>query len=219
MRLFNIHTHKASPLSNDGYDVLSIVNTYPSNFGEIRNSYPDSYYSCGIHPWYSENGEEQFSLLEQIVQDDKVLAIGEAGLDKLQGPGLDVQMRVFRKHIELAELYEKPLIIHCVKAWDELIALHKEAKSSVPWIIHGYRGNIQQTRSLSLLGFSFSIGEKYNADAIRTIPRGSLFCETDMSEVSILDVYKNIANDLQIDMDELVESVNVNINKSFCKCL
>lgn len=217
MYLFDIHTHRAEPSLTEGYDVISVLNTYPSDFEELEKAGTNNYFSCGIHPWYSENWEQQYSLLEKIVKNEKVVAIGETGLDKLKGADMEIQIQVFRKHIELAGQYRKPLIIHCVKAWDELIALYKEYRASTPcWILHGYRGNVQQTASLSALGFYFSIGEKYNEDAVRTIPRESLFCETDMSDISVYNIYKNIALTLQMDINELVKMISININQSFC---
>ncbi|MDL2303617.1 TatD family hydrolase, partial [Dysgonomonas sp. OttesenSCG-928-D17] len=189
MYLYDIHTHQVKIEDAADYEVKCILNTYPESFHSKKQEYAGGWFSCGIHPWYAQDAAE-LDVLADIVKDDAVLAVGEVGLDKLQGPDMSAQIAVFRQQIELAVGVDKPLIIHCVKAWDELISLYKEYKTSIPWIIHGYRGNPDQTRQLIRLGFKLSVGEYFNPDSLREIPTDSIFCETDMSEISICHVYK-----------------------------
>lgn len=210
MNLYNIHTHKIA-VRSDRYTEICILNTYPQDFYDKKVDSPNVWYSCGIHPWHIKDIESDISLLKDIAVDDRIVAIGEAGLDKLQGPDMNIQIDVFRKQIELAEEFQKPLIIHCVKAWDELIALRKELGGKVPWIIHGYRGNPQQTEQFSKMGFKFSIGEKFNAESLKNIPLESIFCETDMSENSICQIYSNIEEILGVDRYHFVDIVEENI--------
>ncbi|WP_231496810.1 TatD family hydrolase [Prevotella sp. 10(H)] len=155
----------------------------------------------------------QISLLEEIASDERVVAIGEAGLDKMKGPDINIQIDVFRQQIELAVKVGKPLIIHCVKAWDELVALHKEYKTDIPWIIHGYRGNAQQAAQLGKIGFKFSFGEHFNEETLRSLPIESIFCETDTSEVTICKVYSSISDVLHIEINQFVEKIEYNIKK------
>lgn len=215
MHLYNIHTHNIVFYPENGYSVRCILNTFPSEFEKQFQIAEDCSFSCGVHPWHSHNADVELSLLTQLAEDKRIVAIGEAGLDKLQGALLDVQTSVFRKQIELAMQVNKPLIIHCVKAWDELIAVYKEYKPTVDCIIHGYRGKPQQVRQLLDLGFKFSIGAQFNKDTLMNIPLTSLFCETDISDTSIYTVYKNIANTLKIDLKEFVEIIERNVNHTF----
>lgn len=216
MYLYNIHTHNPEQKSCGQYRVKYILNTYPQDFASVRRNTPDLYYSCGIHPWYADRGEGQLSLLQEILADDKVVAIGEVGLDKLKGPEMELQMQIFEKQIQMALDIQKPLIIHCVKAWDELIALYKKYESdSMPWVIHGYRGNPQQTKQLVDIGFKFSIGEKFNTDSLRLIPSDCIFCETDMSDVSICKVYENISSNIGLNINHFATFVDGNICKVF----
>ena len=67
--------------------------------------------------------EESYHRLEEAISNEKVIMIGECGLDKVWGPTLDIQEASFRRHIELSEKHQKPLIIHCVKAYNEIIAI------------------------------------------------------------------------------------------------
>jgi len=217
MDLYNIHTHKVD-LPTGEYKERCILSTSPGDFQEKRTDRTDIWYSCGIHPWYISDEESmayQLRLLKEIVKEERVIAIGEAGLDKLQGPGIDIQIDVFRKHIELSMEIQRPLIIHCVKAWDELIALYKEYKPVVPWIIHGYRRNPQQTEQLGKMGFKFSIGERFNAESLKHIPLDSLFCETDMADISIYRVYEQIAAVYGMDLCQFATCVEENIDMYF----
>lgn len=216
MYLYNIHTHKVDNASCEGYEVKSILNTYPEDFYEKRNQHPDCWFSCGVHPWNAEDSDSQLRILEEIIVEPNVVAIGEAGLDKLRGAEMSVQIDVFRKQIELAMDVNKPLIIHCVKAWDELIRLYKEYEgSNIPWIIHGYRGNPQQTQQLSRVGFKFSIGERFNVDSLKEIPLTDIFCETDESDLTICKAYENISSEIDVDKNHFATLVADNVGRVF----
>lgn len=215
MHLYNIHTHNVVYCDENGYSVRCILNIFPSEFEKQSRTAGGCSFSCGVHPWHSHNADLELSLLSKLVADKRIVAIGETGLDKLQGAPLDVQMTVFRKQIELAMQLNKPLIIHCVKAWDELIALYKEYTPTVDCIIHGYRGKPQQAKQLLDLGFKFSIGAQFNKDTLMNIPLTSLFCETDISDTSIYTVYKNISDALNIDLKEFSETIEQNVNHTF----
>ncbi len=214
MYLYNIHTHKVE-FDKEGYSVKYILNTSPEDFSNKYQIHSDSYFSCGIHPWDAADSEKKLDLLKSIAAEPTIVAIGEIGLDKLKGPDLEIQVNTFRQQIKIAIAVQKPIIIHCVKAWDELIALYKEYKTNIPWIIHGYRGNPEQTKQLSKLGFKFSIGERFNEESIRLIPLHSLFCETDMSAIPICQVYFIVSSVLGIDFNQFVEIVGENMGKNF----
>lgn len=214
MILYDIHTHHRKP-ETEGYEVRCILNTSPDDYASTEKNMENVWFSCGIHPWLSFNSESQFELLKDFAVQDKLIAIGEAGLDKLKGPDLGIQIEVFRKQIELAQKVKKPLIIHCVKAWDELIALYKEYRTDIPWIIHGYRGNVEQTTQLDKLGFKFSIGERFNAEALRYIPIDSLFCETDMSDVFVSKVYSLVCEILNCSTEQFAINISDNMRVLF----
>lgn len=216
MYLYNIHTHNVGHSTTADYQIKCILNTYPEDFYVKKELFPDSWFSSGIHPWNAGSSEGQFEALKEIAGLPGVVAIGEAGLDKLRGAEMPVQVEVFRKQIELAIAVRKPLIIHCVKAWDELIALYKEYKlDEIPWIIHGYRGNPEQTKQLSKIGFKFSVGEKFSEDALKCIPLTDIFCETDMSDLTICNIYENISRVLGLNKNHFAILVAENIIKTF----
>lgn len=117
MNYFDAHTHTFSKEEN----VLSVVNKYPvsENFSHR--------FSIGIHPWFIKvkTLNTQFTVLEEKIQHKNCLAIGECGLDKLTEVDFQTQKEVFVTQIQLSEKYKKPLIIHCVKAHQEIIELKK----------------------------------------------------------------------------------------------
>jgi TatD DNase family protein len=215
MNFYDIHTHQTLlESSNESYRSY-ILNIYPFEFETAKELYRQCLFSCGIHPWNSENSDMQIACLSEIASDKRVVAIGETGLDKLKGASLDVQITVFKKQIELSEKLQKPIIIHCVKAWEDLIRTHRETKPAQPWIIHGYRGNPKLTEQLVKEKFMFSVGEKINSQSMPLIPIDSLFCETDESRKNIREVYFQVAKALNMDMETFADKIAENVHRVF----
>jgi len=215
MELYDIHTHQVFLEDNDDPYHSCILDVYPLEFEVAKETYHRHAFSCGIHPWYSEDSDNQMKYLIEIAPDPRIVAIGETGLDKLKGPSFDVQIPVFIKHIELSENLKKPVIIHCVKAWEELIKVRRETNPTQPWIIHGYRGKPELTKRLIREGFLFSVGEKINVDSLPLIPINSLFCETDEDEVDIRDIYQQAAYTLNRDLEDFANEIAKNVRRIF----
>ena len=192
MTYYNLHTHDLS-LSTDRK--LSICNLPYKNSFTSPDAYPGVYFSAGIHPWHiaSTDPTSLTSQLSRIAESPQLLAIGECGLDKLTDPPIDIQITIFKQQIEIAENSKKPMIIHCVKAFNELIKLRKETAARQEWIIHGFRGKPQLATELIQHGFRISIGHKFNPETARIIPLHRLFLETDDSNIDIETVYRQIA--------------------------
>ena len=167
----------------------------------------------GIHPWQAD---EEF-----VVPDlSGKLAIGECGLDGLRGPSMERQEEVFIQQIKLSEEAEKPLIIHCVKALDRLLQLHKDLKPKQMWMLHGFRGKPQQLRSLLDAGFFVSFGFAFNDESLRICPIDRLLLETDADEErSIEELYNNVANLRGINSTNLLEAMTKNYLSLFKKSL
>lgn len=215
MELYDIHTHQILLEDNDDPYHSCILDVYPLEFEVAKVTYKRHSFSCGIHPWYSEDSESQLNYLFEIATDPRIIAIGETGLDKLKGPAFNIQIPVFMRHIELSEQLEKPLIVHAVKAWEQLYHIRKESKPTQPWIIHGFRANPQVTQQMVKAGFMFSLGNKFNVDSLEYIPINSLFCETDEDEMDIRDVYQQIANALNLDIEDFAAQIAQNVHRVF----
>lgn len=205
--IYDIHTHH-HPITLG----TAIVQLTPDAF----SPQPGGFYSVGLHPWdINDDWRIQMGKLLIMALHTHVLMIGEAGLDKKNGPApMDTQIEVFREHVCLSELIRKPLIVHCVKAFDELLSIRKETKATMPWIVHGFRGGVEQWKQLTRVGIHISIGKHYNVDLIRQLPLKYLFLESDDSTELDL-VYDLVSNDIGIERSELSQLVADNIHLLF----
>ena len=140
----DIHTH--NPLADNAIINLDRLET-PSR--------PEALYSVGWHPWWGTQ-EVDFEWVERTAASPQVALIGECGIDRLRGGDIPAQIELTRRHALLAEKLHKPLILHIVRAWAEILALHKELRPTVPWIIHGFRGKPALARQLTAAGFHLS---------------------------------------------------------------
>ena len=127
--------------------------------------------------------------------------------------GWDLQVKVFEEQIRVSEELKKPLIIHCVRAWEELIAIRKKCAPSMPWIIHGFRKKGEQAEQLLKQGFYLSFGEHFQESALRKAWPERLLIETDESSCPIQEIYQHIAAALQISVDELGNQVELTVHR------
>lgn len=204
MFLLDIHTHHPSA---EGIRSLSPEAFVPTDNG---------CFSVGIHPWEAEKaGEREWGLLEQAIRHPSVLAIGEAGLDKITSADFLCQQEVFIRQIRLSEVVEKPLVIHCVKAFNELIVLKRKYKPRMPWVVHGFRNNANIGRQLLQEGIFFSLGEKYRPDVLSLLPPERLLTETDESNIPIRILIDRIAAAMGWEADEACRQIDENIRNIF----
>lgn len=209
----NLHTHKFSNLS----DVIEVVNQYPWEFDA---SIPN--YSIGIHPWYINENRlaSDLKLIELKLQEKECLALGECGLDRRIEIPLKLQISVFKQQLEIVKQSNKPIILHCVAAYDEAIAIKKEMKIENPMIIHGFSKNEQVAKSLLNNGFYLSFG-KYllrNPDLEKVFTfatENQILLETDTIEESIYQVYEKAALVKGISIEEMKAIVFTNFSKIF----
>lgn len=207
MELLDIHTHYLS--TGPGQ---AIQNVFPADFAPQ----PNQYYSVGYHPWYlSEDDSEDWNLLGAIIANPQVLAVGEAGLDKVTEVDYSVQKKAFVRQIEIAMQAGKPLIIHCVRSYNEVMEQKKAMKPTNPWIIHGFRGKKELAKQLTDHGIYLSYGFNYQKEALRATPLNMLFLETDESNLDIHFLYQQIAGHLSLSVSELTEKVQENISNIF----
>ena len=210
MDFFNIHTH--SLVHPESEILAQSPDLFPSDKLPV-------YTSIGIHPWFltEENAESQWKALQKQVSHPSVLAIGEGGLDKLKGPDMELQVKILKQQVALSEEKSLPLIIHCVKAFNELIQLKKELRPHQPWIIHGFRGKEALAIDCIRHGLYLSYGEHFQENALKATPQEKLFIETDESEIPVQEIYQSIALVHGIGLQELMESVKKNVKEVFFK--
>lgn len=210
MIYYDIHTHHL-PEHPEDIAVLSHIIGVDSNV--FQSETQQIFYSVGIHPWYIKEEKDQVSVCKRMLSSSKVIAIGEVGLDKFANKSLQEQLFVFKQQALLAEENRLFVIVHCVKAWNELIALKRELHAKMPWVIHGFRGNAQLAQQLIREGFFLSFGERYNTEAIRVAWPNHLFVETDDSTVDIRSVYDTISAVLDVSVDTFASQVAENVHK------
>ena len=204
--LLDIHTHHLSAAPEE-----SILNIDAGQFPSAPYGY-----SVGIHPWKaSEAGQREWERLEEAVKHPEVVAIGEAGLDKLASTDIRLQKEAFIRQILLSETVGKPLVIHCVKAFNELIELKKRYRPQLPWVVHGFRNNLNIAARLMQEGIYFSLGEKYQTDVLQNLPLERLLTETDESEWDIRTIIGRMAREKGVEASYLCDRIDENARKIF----
>ena len=190
----DVHTHHTDFQDS----VYSILNVFLTDYPEVPAKTP---FSIGLHPWHleAESDSGTITILQKAVSLPNVLAIGETGLDKAIKASPGLQEKRFRMHVHVSEEHKKPLIIHCVKAFNEIMGLKKDLKPFSPWIIHGYQGSEQLTQELIRDGFCVSVNErimKYpekSKNMFQEVPLDRLFLESDEYETHISALYEFVA--------------------------
>jgi TatD DNase family protein len=213
----DIHVHGGKPATE-----VFLIESLMAHEEKTVENISGVAYTYGIHPWFLDenNYSRQISSVENAVVHTDIIAIGEAGFDKLRGPSPELQRRVFEKQVILAEKFGKPLIIHCVRAWDELLSVQKELRPQMPWMIHGFRGGVKLAEQLLSKGMYLSVWFDFvlrleSQELIRNIPKDRIFLETDGADVDIRDIYKKVAGDLKIQVDELKSNIQENFREFF----
>lgn len=212
---YNIHTHH--PAANT--DTLAIQSLY-QDFG---NMLPGNSYSIGLHPAYLQDHEAQYHIITQLASLPEVLAIGECGLDKLVHAAMPLQTKIFIQHIDLANQLQKPLIIHCVQAHEELLQVCNTHLPQVPVIIHGYNKRDTVAGKFTDKGFYLSFGAAIlrtgspAIDVLKHIPPDRFFLETDDAGVLIQDIYAKAAEIRNTTIDSLILQLHHNYQKVFTR--
>ncbi|CAA0214689.1 TatD family hydrolase [Tenacibaculum maritimum] len=209
----DVHTHN----THHPDEVLPIINRYP-------NSYllPNTAFSIGIHPWYilKEKLYNELLILEEKLQHPNCYALGECGLDKLSQTDFQLQLDVFKEQIKLSEKFQKPLLIHCVKSFQEIVLLKKKTQPKQPWIIHGFNKHFQVAKELTKHGIFLSFGaallqNKKLQETAKKVSLTTLFLETDNSKESIISIYKKLSEIKEIELNLVKQEINKNYKHIF----
>lgn len=213
----NIHTHGDKPAPG-----IFLIESLMAHEGRLPEKIPGVVFSIGIHPWFlNENNYGQLiSFVKDLSGNPDVIAIGEAGFDRLRGSSPELQWKVFKEQVAIADAKCKPVIIHCVRAWDELLSAHKKLKPKTPWLIHGFRGNLELATQLISKGMYLSFWFDYiirpeSAQLLQSLPRDKIFLETDGATIDIRTIYEKVASDLNLSVDELKTIILENFKELF----
>jgi len=197
----------------------------------LSRKYPQLYPAVGIHP---QEISDDINLLEGLVKNPKVIAIGECGLEFVGKIDVKKQKLYFRKQIELAQKYKKPLIIHARKAMDEVIEILDEYKD-LRGVIHCYSGGKKRINKVLNLPGEFYFGFDGNLtyevgleEVLKRIPRGRVLAETDSplltplpfrgqenKPVYVKYVYEKIADIWSESFEKTEEIIDENVKRLF----
>lgn len=208
--MIDFHTHQAMHLERS--DVLEIVSsTTPSDV---------HVFSLERHPWHTINPLNEAEKLELSIQlkHSNCLALGEIGLDKQKGVDFEQQIEILRSILSVANDEKMPVIIHCVRAFDEIIQLKKEFKRIPNWAIHGFNKNWELAKQLIDHGFYLSLncGKANQIEKlVEVIQQDRLFLETDNSAILIEDNYLRAAGILEMSVVELQSQIAQNAKTFF----
>ena len=217
MKFVNIHTHFFLEKGHKGLINQPLQNSFVPVKG--------LYYSVGLHPWSIDKIKDTawIKRLKELSDHPQVVGIGECGLDRSITTSIDLQKKFFISQLEIAEEKKLPVIIHAVHTYSDLLEINKKQHSSVPWILHGYKGNSETTKQLLRRNFYFSFGESLLKDqaklnnSLLKIPLKKMFFETDESSVPIESIYTFASNLLNKNLEELNKIVLNNFNCMFAK--
>ncbi len=219
----DFHTHK---ICQDDSDRVCIHNLFAHDVPSFDDwdLYRNTFFSIGLHPWHHGTEQENKTDLNRISEAAsirKVLAIGECGLDKFCDLPMNEQRSLFMKQVEISEIVSKPVIVHCVKAYDEILHLRKQINSKQPWIIHGFNSSEQMAGQLMdhgcLLSFGHSIfSENSKASAaLQELPLSAFLLETDDDDMQIDAIYQKVSLLKEVSLIHLQKQMMNNFTKLF----
>lgn len=215
MDWINVHTHRVGV-------GINIVNAFPGKGCPLEDGAVR--YSLGIHPAGIDGfWRKRLEEIEEAARAGRIIAIGEAGLDRNAACPLQCQEELFRLQAGIASRYTLPLIIHMVRTVPELIGICKSFPALPGLVIHGFNNRRELLHDLLGHGFYISVGrqvlnERSNVfHLLPEIPYGRLFMETDDSDCSIEEIYRAVALRRGISVEELQRFVRRNFEKVFLK--
>jgi TatD DNase family protein len=177
------------------------------------------FFTAGLHPWHANylSKKEVVEKLKKLIQSNVIVAIGETGIDKLKGPDLETQIEIFKVHVEVAEEFNLPVIIHSVRAHNEILKLKIDLKSNTPWVIHHFNGSKQAAENFLNHGFYLSVCHHIKNDKtklneyFKDLPQDKIFLETDDFKIDIKDLYLIAAKKMNVSVQQLKKQLVNNL--------
>ncbi len=181
--------------------------------------------TAGVHPWEAGNNAAEAigRLAERLCggASDAIQAVGETGLDFACPVPREAQFNALRAQLALARQAGMPVVLHCVRAFEPLMRELAECEPRAV-IFHGFIGSPEQARQALRRGYYLSFGERAFASpktlrALREVPLGQLFFETDDDEVTIGEIYDRAAAVLGLPEEVLQRATLENYERLFEK--
>jgi TatD DNase family protein len=200
----DFHTHNQSQATG----VISVL----SHHAHVEKR--DLFHTIGLHPWFEVTEPEKVfnRVRHHYLESPQCLGIGECGLDRIKGLPFNGQIDIFEKLVHIANEINAPVVIHCVRAFDIMLKIHKSS-AKTPWAIHGFTRNKVLCKQLVDAGIYVSVspGFKMSQTLIETIkwlPLDFLFIESDTDKSLKIDQrYSILASARGIEVDFLKHSI------------
>lgn len=210
----DFHTHRLK--RSDRGDITEIVSVH------LGKETDKKLYTIGKHPWWTEEvlSSEEIQVFETHFENENCLAMGEMGLDKLKGVSLEKQVAILKSQLDVARNFNQPVIIHCVRAFDQLLKVKNEYPEIKKWCIHGYARHKELAKQLLNNGFCLSLmpqkmTDKY-VELVKYVPLDRLFLETDsMAGIYIEDIYLQVSKILNVSIEALKRQMAENATTFF----
>ncbi|WP_027378786.1 TatD family hydrolase [Chryseobacterium daeguense] len=202
MEFFDFHHHK----KNTAFGIYNL------DYYDVPANIP---YSTGIHPKDIDvnNMENQFRWLTSNIKEN-CFAIGECGLDSFVEVDQKIQEDVFLRQIKFANEIKKPIIIHCVRKFYEIISFKKYTEQ--PMIIHGFNKKQSIADDLLKNNFYLSFGKAvlYNLslqNTLKSTPLNKIFLETDNDDFNLEELYQKASEIKEISLENLNKQILENL--------
>ena len=164
----------------NGYDMKSNREVL-----ELVKKYDIVYGALGIQPEnLDELSDENISFIEEHINDDKIVAVGEIGLDYHYDLDKERQKDLFKRQLDIARKYNKPVIVHsrdCIQETYDILKMY-----NIKGIMHCYSGSVEMAKKFVEIGFFLGIGgistfknSRKVVEVIKNIPIEYILLETD----------------------------------------
>ncbi|MEI8203574.1 MAG: TatD family hydrolase [Bacteroidota bacterium] len=221
MNYIDIHTHSYQQQKG----LIQLVSYFAKDIPQLVGGKIQHYFSVGIHPWYISPCcyPLELKLMEGIADKPNLLAFGECGLDKSKGAEWDLQEAVFIEQAQLAARFRKPLMVHCVKAFNELVLIRTQYNFKNKWLVHGFNGSVETALQLIEKGCYLSFGKAILdsnfrlKDHFMELPFDRIFLETDAGDLDIRELYVKAAELGGISQETLQQRMEVNFDLIFLR--
>ncbi len=218
--------------------VPAIASAHWPRLAALHETIPGLSYALGLHPWFV--GDEAESALETLAQllrqrPAGLVAVGECGLDGAIEVPLARQLPWFERQIQLADECNLPLIVHCRRCYNEVLALLSRHRPRAGGVLHGFSGSRQQAQQFWALGFYLGIGGTITYEraqktrrAVAALPLEALLLETDGPSMPLanyqgerneparlIDVLQQLAALRQQPVEALTAGLEANVERLF----
>ena len=220
-------------------DIILILNgTDPESNEEVlelSNKYENAYAALGFfYTFADEINDELISQLDNQLNNDKVVAVGEIGLDYYKGKeNRDKQIELFEKMLTLAEKHELPVIVHSRKAMQDTYDMLK--RHDLVGSLHSYQGSAEMAKQFIKLGFCLGVGgtithsnNKKTRKMLKEIGISNIVVETDSpylppegkrgeenNPMNLRYIIEKIAEELEMSEEEIIKITTENAQRIF----